>query len=123
MYIFIDNSIWRFNACIHVFAFLWEKGLYFSVSNLPWKEAVDKCKNKGSYPIGDLNLSNVRSACDKLNNVGPRWIGVVRDQYFGQDQGKFCLPYVIIYSSFQCNFQISTGIKKLFLQSKGAMNK
>ena len=123
MFIFIDNSIWLFNSCIHALAFLWEKDFYFSVSPFPWKEAIDKCKNKGSYPIGNLNLSNVRSACEKLHNEDPRWIGVVRDQYIGQDQGKFCFPNVIIYSSFQCNVQISTGIKKLFQQSTGAMNK
>ena len=111
--------VYMFFAFLHVY----EKDLYFSVSAGPWKEVINKCKSTGSYPIGNLNLSNVRSACDKLYSVGPRWIGVVRDQYFGQDQGKFCLPYVIIYSNFQCNVHISTGIKKLFQQSKGAMNK
>lgn len=123
MYIFIDNSIWLFNARMHVFAFLWEKDLYFSVSAFPWEEAIAICKSKGSYLIGNLNSSNLKSSCDKLNNTGPRWIGVVKDQYIGQDQGKFCLPNVIIYSSFQWHVQISTGIKKLFQQSKGNMNK
>ena len=92
------------------------------MSAFPWNEALNKCKSKDSYPIGNLNLSNVRSACDKLYNIGPRWISVVRDQYTGQDQGKCCMPYVIIYSSFECNVQTSTGIKKLFQQSKGTMN-
>ena len=114
---------WLFNARMHVFAFLWEKDLLFSVSASPWEEAIAICKSKGSYLIGNLNLSNLNSACDKLNKIGPRWIGVVKDQYIGQDQGKFCLPNDIIYSSFQCHVQLSTGIKKLFQHSKGAMNK
>lgn len=54
---------------------------------------MDNCKSKNSYPIGNLNLSNVRSACENLSNVGPVWTGVVRDKYIGQDQGKFCLSY------------------------------
>ena len=96
-----------------------EEKTYFSkFSAVPWREAIDKCKSKGSYPIGNLNLSNGRSACKNLSNEGPGWIGVVRDQYIGQDQGKFWLPYIIIHSSFLSNIERSTGIKKVNLFSK-----
>ena len=67
--------------------------IYLYVSASPWREAIDNCKSTGSYPIGNVNLSNITSACENVSNERPRWVGVVRDQYIGQDQGTICLSY------------------------------
>lgn len=70
--------------------------IYSNVSAFPWRKAIKNCKSEGVYPIGNFNLSNVGSACENLSNDGPGWVGVVRDQYFLQDQGKFCVFIFLI---------------------------
>lgn len=84
----------EFHYLMHVYMFmpLYEN----SLSAVPWREILDKCKSKDSYPIGNLNLSNVRSACENVSIEGPGWIGVVKDQYIGQDQGMLSLPNIIL---------------------------
>lgn len=84
----------EFNYLMYVYMFMPLYGN--SLSAGPWREIQDICKSKGSYPIGNLNLSNVKSACDKLYNIAPRWVGVVKDQYIGQDQGKLSLPNIFL---------------------------
>ena len=63
-----------------------------SANSSNWRDAMEHCKNKRTYLIGNANIYdytlNVKSACTSLNNNDPRWIGVVRDLYVKSDQGK-----------------------------------
>lgn len=58
-----------------------------------WMEKKKYCKVKGSYPIGNLTLSNITMACAESNheNATPRWIGVVHEVTDKKDQGNECL--------------------------------
>ena len=69
--------------------------IYLYVSAFPWRVGIDYCKSTGSYPIGNVNLSNIASACENVISVERSWIGVVRDQYIGQDQGTICFLILI----------------------------
>lgn len=89
----------KFNYLMHVYMFM---PLYeYSLSAVPWKEILDKCKSIGSNPIGNLNLSYARSSCENVSIEGPSWVGVVKEQFFGQDLGKFSLPYIISFLKYQ----------------------
>lgn len=48
---------------------------------------MDYCKANSSYLIGNINTTNSGLACTGLQNVGPGWIGVVKDEYVTTDQG------------------------------------
>lgn len=43
---------------------------------------------KDYYLLGNIDLSDVKSACKDQENSDPRWIGVVRENYVKSDQGN-----------------------------------
>lgn len=58
------------------------------------------CKKNGTYLAGNINLSNLSSACAGHIHTTPYWIGVFREKYFNTDQGnEFKGMHVIKYST------------------------
>lgn len=56
----------------------------------PWRESLEVCKtDQMSYLTGNISLSNAPQACTDANqgNVGPHWVGVVKDLYVNYDKG------------------------------------
>lgn len=41
-----------------------------------------------TYLLGNINLSNVTSACLGNKHESPYWIGIFREKYFNTDQGN-----------------------------------
>lgn len=67
----------------------------------------DYCKTTGSYPFGNLTLSNITKACIESTNIEavPHWIGVVKEKYQKQDHGNGCVffftvVFIITYLEF-----------------------
>lgn len=42
----------------------------------------------GYYLLGNIDLSDAKSACTDLQNSGPRWIGVIKENFVKSDQGN-----------------------------------
>lgn len=60
------------------------------MANRNWMTGKDYCKTTGSYPFGNLPLSNITKACIESTNIEavPHWIGVVKETYQTQDHGN-----------------------------------
>lgn len=41
-----------------------------------------------TYLPGNIPLSSARAACTGFDNIGPRWIGVVKESRENEDKGK-----------------------------------
>ncbi|XP_034307350.2 uncharacterized protein [Magallana gigas] len=83
------------------------------VSNVySWTNTKDYCKITGTYPIGNLTLSNVKMACieSNLSNASPRWIGVVKELHNTQDQGQLITypDQKFITSCMKCRVNYTT---------------
>lgn len=46
------------------------------------------CKMNDTYLLGNINLSNVTSACFGHEHGAPYWIGIFREKYFNTDKGN-----------------------------------
>lgn len=66
---------------------------FYNTTHNNWMKNKEYCKIKGNYPIGNLTLSNITTACTESNhnNTSPRWIGVVHEVNKTEDQGNACL--------------------------------
>ena len=76
-----------------------------------WRGGMEHCKDKSTYLIGNSNIYaytlNVTSACIGLNNLDPRWIGVVKDLYVKSDQGKPAYnTYIFLFLALYCTSYI-----------------
>lgn len=49
---------------------------------------MEVCKSKNSYLLGNVNLLDANSACAGLQNTGPGWIGVIKENFVKSDQGN-----------------------------------
>lgn len=49
---------------------------------------MEICKKNGTYLSGNINLSNLSSACPDHAHKSPYWIGVFREKYLNTDQGN-----------------------------------
>lgn len=45
------------------------------------------CKMNDTYLLGNINLSNVTSACLGHEHGAPYWIGIFKEKYLNTDQG------------------------------------
>lgn len=83
-----------FASLKHQFSFFFLASSFFNGSspttndnNQKWRDGMDRCKSNGFYLMGKINLTNIVSACQNFKNT-PRWIGVVKENYISNDQGK-----------------------------------
>lgn len=53
-----------------------------------WKQGMEVCKSKNYYLLGNINLSDAKSSCTGLQNSGPGWIGVIKENFVKSDQGN-----------------------------------
>lgn len=55
-----------------------------------WKDGMEFCKivNNGFYLLGNITLIDARSACMGLQNSGPGWIGIIKENFEKLDQGN-----------------------------------
>lgn len=76
-----------YRSCLFVY-----KTFFFaednSTINTNWTDSMGLCKENGTYLAGNINLSNVNSACLGYVHKTPRWIGVFRENYFKTDHGN-----------------------------------
>lgn len=49
---------------------------------------MELCKMNSMYLLGNINLSNVTSACLEHEHLAPYWIGILREKYLNTDQGN-----------------------------------
>lgn len=83
-----------FASLKHLFSYFCLASSFFNGSspttngnNLNWRGGMDRCKSNGFYLMGNINLTNIVSACQNFHN-SPRWIGVVKESYISNDPGK-----------------------------------
>lgn len=78
-----------------------------------WREGMDICKTFETYLPGNITLSNATSACMGFGNIGPRWIGVVKESRENTDKGKLkkktnhlhLEPHIVQFVFFWCDFK------------------
>lgn len=77
-------------------------------TNRNWTISKEYCKATGSYPIGNLTLSNITKACIESSNreTAPRWIGVVKELHQKQDHGQLITnsDQMFIKNCMKCRF-------------------
>lgn len=56
--------------------------------NANWTGSMRICKMNDTYLLGNINLSNVTSACLRHEHGAPYWIGIFREKYFNTDKGQ-----------------------------------
>lgn len=56
--------------------------------NANWTGSMRICKMNDTYLLGNINLSNVTSACLRHEHGAPYWIGIFREKYFNTDKGN-----------------------------------
>ncbi|XP_065937675.1 uncharacterized protein [Magallana gigas] len=69
-----------------------------------WKDGMEFCKivNNGFYLLGNITLIDARSACMGLQNSGPGWIGIIKENFEKLDQGHFInKPYPAFFNTCQ----------------------
>lgn len=51
---------------------------------------MEFCKilNNGFYLLGNITLIDAKSACMGLQNSGPSWIGIIKENFEKLDQGN-----------------------------------
>lgn len=56
-----------------------------------WKTGKQYCKDQGTYPKGNISLSDITRTCAEPKGIGlaPHWVGVVKEIYQKEDQGSF----------------------------------
>lgn len=56
-----------------------------------WTTGKKYCKDRGTYPVGNLSLSDITLTCEATKGTGSatHWIGVVKEMYQKEDQGNF----------------------------------
>eukprot|EP00105_Crassostrea_gigas_P043594 XP_019927742.1 PREDICTED: uncharacterized protein LOC105340218 isoform X5 [Crassostrea gigas] len=59
-----------------------------TIINWSWTQSMKICKMNDTYLLGNINLSNVTSACLGNKHESPYWIGIFREKYFNTDQGQ-----------------------------------
>lgn len=93
---FIIRIFLRFYVCQKEIPIYWLYFCFIAAENLykndrvslPWEKTSKACKMKDYYLLGNINLSDVNSACKDQENLDPRWIGVVKENYVKSDQGN-----------------------------------
>lgn len=55
-----------------------------------WKTGKQYCKDQGTYPKGNISLSDITRTCAEPKDIGlaPHWVGVVKEMYQKEDQGQ-----------------------------------
>lgn len=55
-----------------------------------WKTGKQYCKDKGTYPKGNISLSDIKRTCAETKGIGlsPHWVGLVKEMYQKEDQGN-----------------------------------
>lgn len=55
-----------------------------------WNTGKQYCKDQGTYPKGNISLSNITQTCAETKGIGsaPHWVGVVKEMYQKEDQGQ-----------------------------------
>lgn len=76
-----------------------------------WKQGMEVCKSKNYYLLGNINLSDAKSSCTGLQNSGPGWIGVIKENFVKSDQGQIINnPYPESFNTCQrCRFEDQTS--------------
>lgn len=59
-------------------------------SNSDWIGSMRKCKDQGEYMFGNVTLNDPAQDCQRIsqNHINPSWIGVARQSYVSEDEGK-----------------------------------
>lgn len=59
-------------------------------NNVNWTESMRKCKMQNEYMFGKITLENVNRDCQMIspNRTNPSWLGVARQSYVSEDEGK-----------------------------------
>lgn len=74
-----------------------------------WTTGKKYCKDRGTYPVGNLSLSDITLTCEATKGTGsaPHWIGVVKEMYQKEDQGQLITKaeQTFIKQCMKCLFQ------------------